>query len=97
MDWLFSTIYTSSAPWNVGWSNARFDELHSLARAETDEAKRTAYYAEMQQIIHDEGNTLTVAFVSWRNAMSNRVGFGQVGGLMPNDNMRMCERWWMKD
>ena len=51
----------------------------------------------MQQIIHDEGNTLTVAFVSWRNAMSNRVGFGQVGGLMPNDNMRMCERWWMKD
>ncbi len=97
VDWLFSTIYTSTAPWNVGWSNARFDELHSLARDETDDAKRTAYYAEMQQIIHDEGNTLTVAFVSWRNAVSNRVGFGEVGGLMPNDNMRMCERWWMKD
>nr|WP_323033548.1 ABC transporter substrate-binding protein [Paracoccus sp. (in: a-proteobacteria)] len=97
VDWLFSTIYTSNAPWNAGWSNARFDELHALARAETDEAKRTAYYAEMQQIIHDDGNIVTVAFVSWRNAVSNRVGFGEVGGLMPNDNMRMCERWWLKD
>lgn len=97
VDWLFSTIYTSDAPWNVGWSNARFDELHALARAETDDAKRTAYYAEMQEIIHNDGNMITVAFVSWRNAVSNRVGFGQVGGLMPNDNMRMCERWWVND
>lgn len=97
VDWLFSTIYTTNAPWNTGWSNARFDELHALARAELDEEKRTAYYVEMQQIVHDEGNTLTVAFVSWRNAISSRVGHGEVGGLMPNDNMRMCERWWVKD
>lgn len=97
VDWLFSTIYTSDAPWNAGWSNARFDELHALARAETDEAKRTAYYAEMQQIVHDDGNILTVAFVDWRNAISNKIGYGEVGGLMPLDNMRICERWWRKD
>lgn len=97
VDSLFSTIYTTGAPWNVGWSNARFDELLALSRAETDDAKRTAYYAEMQQIIHDEGNIVTVAFVDWRSAMSNRVGCGEVGGLMPLDNMRMCERWWMND
>lgn len=97
VDWLFSTSYTSDAPWNAGWSNARFDELHALARAETDEAKRAACYAEMQEILRDEGNVITVAFVSWRNAVSNRIGFGDVGGLMPLDNMRMCERWWRKD
>ncbi|GHG29290.1 peptide ABC transporter substrate-binding protein [Paracoccus aerius] len=97
VDWLFSTSYTTGAPWNSGWSNARFDELHQLARAETDEAKRTAYYVEMQEILRDDGNIITVAFVDWRNAVANRVGFGEVGGLMPLDNMRMCERWWIKD
>lgn len=96
VDWLFSTAYTSSAPWNTGWENARFDELHALARAETDESKRAAYYAEMQQIVHDDCGHLTVAYVSWRNGVSNRVGYGEVGGLMPNDNMRLCERWWLK-
>lgn len=95
VDWLFSTIYTSDAPWNTGWSNARFDELHAQARAETDVAKRTAAYAEMQEIIHNEGNIITVAFVDWRYGVSNAVGHAEVGGLMPNDNMRMCERWWM--
>ncbi|WP_118135459.1 ABC transporter substrate-binding protein [Oceanicella sp. SM1341] len=94
LDWLFSTIYTSDAPWNTGWSNARFDELHALARAETDEAKRREYYAEMQEIIHAEGNTLTVAFVDWRSAVSTRAGFGEVGGLLPLDNMRISERMW---
>lgn len=97
VDWLFSTIYTSDAPWNAGWSNARFDELHASARAEIDEAKRAAQYAEMQQIIHDDGNIVTVGFVNWRNAVSNNVGYGQVGGLMPLDNMRICERFWIKD
>ena len=96
VDWLFSTIYTSKAPWNAGWSNARFDELHNLARAETDEGKRMAYYAEAQQIIHDDGSLLTVAFVDWRNGVSNKLGYDKVGGLMPLDNMRMCERWWLK-
>ena len=95
--WLFSTIYTSDAPWNAGWSNARFDELQDLARAETDEAKRTEYYAEMQEIIHNEGNIITVAFSDWRYAITRRAGHEEVGGLMPNDNMRIAERWWKID
>ena len=49
------------------------------------------------QIVHDDGNILTVAFVDWRNAISNKIGYGEVGGLMPLDNMRICERWWRKD
>jgi peptide/nickel transport system substrate-binding protein len=96
VDWLFATSYVTGAPWNSGWSNAEFDALHKAARAETDEEKRGADYGQMQEILRDDGNVITVAFVSWRDAVSNRVGYGEVGGLMPLDNMRLCERWWLK-
>ncbi len=96
MDWLFSTIYTSDAPWNAGWFNERFDELHALARSETDEDKRAAYYGEMQEIIYEDGNVITAGFVSWLNAHSSRFEFGEVGGTLPLNNMRICERAWAK-
>ena len=35
------------------------------------------------------GKPITVAFVDWRFAVSNAVGHADIGGLMPNDNMRM--------
>lgn len=96
MDWLFTTAYTSDAPWNnTHWSNERFDELQKLARVETDEAKRGELYAEAQQLIHDDGGVLSVAFVNWRYALSNEIETGEIGGLLPCDNMRMTERWWM--
>lgn len=95
-DWLFKTSYTGNAPWNnTGWSNPRFEELLAAAAAETDTGTRAAQYAEMQQILHDDGGVLLVAFFNWRNALSNRLRHGQVGGLFPADNHRMAERWWM--
>ncbi|MAC80239.1 MAG: peptide ABC transporter substrate-binding protein [Rhodobacteraceae bacterium] len=96
MDWLFTTAYTSDAPWNnTHWSNAKFDELQKSARLETDHDARAEKYAEMQQLIHDDGGVLSVAFVNWRYAMTSDIGTGQIGGLLPCDNMRMTERWWM--
>ena len=96
MDWLFATSYTSDSPWNnTGWKNDRFDELHAMARVETDSEKRAAQYAEMQQLIHDDGGVITVAFVTWRDALSTQLAHGPIGGIMPADNMRMTERWWM--
>ena len=45
-----------SSPWNdTFWKNPKFNELLIAARSETDEAKRAAMYAEMQQILHDDG------------------------------------------
>ncbi|NGM46037.1 ABC transporter substrate-binding protein [Rhodobacter sp. SGA-6-6] len=98
LDWLFATSYTSDSPWNnTGFHNARFDELHGLAQAESDEAVRRAQYAEMQQILHDEGGVITVAFVSWRLAMTENIGHAETGGILPADNHRCAERWWRSD
>ena len=96
MDWLFSTLYVSDGPWNAGWSNERFDELNTLARAETDREKRAAYYGEMQEIIYEDGNIVTVAFIDWLDAHSNDFDLGEVGGTFPLNNMRICERAWAK-
>lgn len=98
LDWLFATSYTSDSPWNnTGFSNPRFDELHAAARAESDQALRRGQYAEMQQILHDDGGVITVAFVSWRLAATKNIGHGEMGGILPADNHRCAERWWRTD
>lgn len=98
LDWLFTTSYTSDAPWNnTGFRNERFDELQQLARVETDDARRAEQYAQMQQILHDEGGVITVAFLNWRIAMTRNIGHGETGGILPADNHRCAERWWRTD
>jgi peptide/nickel transport system substrate-binding protein len=98
LDWLFATSYTSDSPWNnTGFQNAGFDEICKAARTELDPARRAALYAEAQQILHDEGGVITVAFVSWRLAMTTNVGHGELGGILPADNHRGAERWWRAD
>jgi peptide/nickel transport system substrate-binding protein len=53
-DILFTLFFKSDATWNEsGWKNPRFDTLLGLARAETDDAKRRAMYAEMQGLVHE--------------------------------------------
>lgn len=98
LDWLFATSYTADSPWNnTGFNNARFDELHGLARVEQDAARRADFYAEMQQILHDDGGVIVVAFAQWRLAVSKKIGHGQLGGILPADNHRVAERWWRLD
>lgn len=95
-DWLFSTVYAADAAWNnTHWNNARFNELLVAARSETDETKRAAAYAEMQQIVHDDGGVILLAFINWTYGKSKKLAHGQVGGHYPLDNLRMTERWWM--
>ncbi|MCO6049268.1 ABC transporter substrate-binding protein [Mesorhizobium sp. RP14(2022)] len=97
-DWLFSTVLAEDAPWNsTHWKNPRFNELLLAARPETDEQKRGEMYAEMQQIIHDDGGMLTVSFVNWTYGISKKVGHNEIGGIFPCDNLRMTERWWMNE
>ncbi|RVD08126.1 ABC transporter substrate-binding protein [Mesorhizobium sp. M7A.F.Ca.ET.027.02.1.1] len=95
-DWLFTQFYQTGADWNpTHFSNKRFDELLVAARGETDQAKRGSQYAEMQQILHDEGGAIVYAFLNYTNAVSKKVGFNKVGGVFPLDNGRASERWWL--
>jgi peptide/nickel transport system substrate-binding protein len=92
----FSTVYASDAPWNnTHWKNARFDQLMHAAEGEDDEIERAAQYGQMQQILHDEGGVIVVAFASYISAHSSRLAHGSVGCQLPNDNLRMAERWWL--
>ncbi|MGV3552965.1 ABC transporter substrate-binding protein [Rhizobium sp.] len=95
-DWVLSVGYAADAAYNnTHWKNDRFNELLVAARAETDQAKRAAQYAEMQQIVHDDGGVITVAFANYTYALSKKIGTAEIGGALPSDNLRMAERWWM--
>lgn len=95
-DWMLTIGYASTAAWNeTFWKNARFDELLVAARAELDEAKRAAMYAEMQQLIHDDCGNIILAFNNLVGAYSTRLGHGKVGSNADMDGMKFAERWWI--
>lgn len=62
-DAIFNLLYTSNATWNeTRWNNSAFDTVINAARVETDEAKRTAFYAKAQEMMNAEVPTVISAF-----------------------------------
>jgi len=95
-DWMFSTAYAADAAWNdTFWKNDRFNELLVQARAETDDAKRQAMYAEMQQILHDDGGVVVLMFNNYVSANSKEVAHGDLNANFDDDGGYIFERWWM--
>lgn len=94
-DWMFSTTYAADAAWNdTKWKNPRFNELLSAARSELDETKRAGMYAEMQQLVHDDSGTIVLVFNNYVNALSKKIGHGEIVGTWDMDGLKMAERWW---
>lgn len=96
-DLLLSLAYLSDSGWNAtGFENARHDELVVSARAELDEAKRAGMYAEIQQIIHDEGPSFIPAYRPVLTGMSDKIGHDE-GKTTTRDfsDGRGLERWWL--
>ena len=94
-DWMFTTAYAADAPWNdTFWKNPRFNELLVAARGETDDAKRAAMYAEMQQLVHDDGGLVNLVFNSFVDAYANTLAHGDIASNWPIDGMKVAERWW---
>lgn len=97
-DWFFSQYYAADASWNdTNWKNKRFNELLVSARAELDEQKRAAMYAEMQQLIHDKGGSVAPAFSAYVSAAGKQVGHGKIATNRDMDGNRIAERWWFED
>ena len=95
VDWMMTTAYAADAAWNdTFWKNPRFNELLVAGRSETDEAKRAAMYAEMQQILHDDGGLINMVFNSYVEAHTNNLGHNKVAANWQLDGMRIAERWW---
>jgi peptide/nickel transport system substrate-binding protein len=95
-DWMFTTAYAADAAWNdTYWKHPRFNELLVAARSETDDAKRAAMYAEMQQLLHDDGGLVNLVFNSYVDAHSKKLAHNAEFAVnWPEDGGRIAERWW---
>ncbi len=73
-DAIFSLLYTSDAAWNeTRWNNAAFDKAVAGARATADEAKRRAFYAEAQKLMHAEVPSIIPVFFDLLSAKRSYV------------------------
>lgn len=95
-DLMFTTAYAADAAWNDSfWKNDRFNELLVYARSETDQKKRADAYAEMQDIVAEDGGVVVLMFYNYVGAHSKSVAHPEV--IAPNwdvDGMKITKRWW---
>jgi peptide/nickel transport system substrate-binding protein len=86
VDVLLSLFFKSDAAWNeAGWKNEKFDQMLVAARGEVNEARRTQMYADLQAMIHNEGNIGIPFFMSNIDGVNKKLkGMTQVplGGMM---------------
>ena len=84
-DQMYSTAYYSKADWNdTRFFHEKFDKMLFQARAELDTEKRKKLYADMGQIVRDEGGVITPMFNDFIDATGP-----QVGGWKPDGNQEM--------
>jgi peptide/nickel transport system substrate-binding protein len=74
-DQMYATAYLTSAEWNdTKFFNEAFDALLMQARGELDQEKRKAQYAEMANILRDEGGLILPMFNDFVSAVRDEVG-----------------------
>jgi len=94
-DLMFSVAYAKGAAWNdTFWDNQRFNELLVQARSETDGDKRKAMYAEMQQLVHDDGGLINLCWSTYVSANTKKLSHGDIASNWDDDGMKVTSRWW---
>ena len=92
---MLTSTYAKGSPYNEShWSNDRFNQLLVAARGESDEAKRRQMYWEMQQLISDDGGTITPVFANYVTLVSAKIAYGDVSAMWILDGYKATERWW---
>mgnify|MGYP001274395535 CR=1 FL=1 len=95
VDWFLTYAYAADSNQNeTFWKNPRFNELLTQGRSELDDAKRAAIYAEAQQLLHDDGGQIVVAFPKFVSAHSRKVSHGELIPGWDVDGMKIAQRWW---
>lgn len=95
VDWFLTYAYAADSNQNeTFWKHPRFNELLVQGRSELDEAKRAAIYAEAQQLLHDDGGQIVMAFPKFVSAHSKRVAHGELISGWDVDGMKIAQRWW---
>lgn len=95
-DMIFSTAYARGAAWNEAmWDNARFNELLVQARAELDQDRRKAMYAEMQTLVNEDGGTVVPVFNDWLDAGTSAVKGFEPHPLFDFSGHKAAEKVWL--
>lgn len=95
VDWMMTTAYAADATWNdTFWRHPHFNDLLVQARSETDSTKRAMAYAEMQQILHDDGGVMVLMFNDYVSGHSRKVAHGELNSNYDHDGGKMYRRWW---
>ena len=66
----------------------------SLPARRPIDAKRAGMYAEMQQLVHDDGGLVNLVFNSYVDAHAKALAHGEVAANWPMDGGKIAERWW---
>jgi len=94
-DWMFTTVYATGAAWNeTHYANPKFQSLLLAARSETDDKKRAGMYAEMQQLLHDDGGVIVLVFNNYVEANSKKLAHNAIAPNWEADGLKIAERWW---
>jgi peptide/nickel transport system substrate-binding protein len=90
-DTILSLVYHSTGVWNEsGIQSAELDALIEAGRAEADPSRRAEIYAQVQQIIQEEGGTLVPYFRPLFYARSAKV---QGLNYLPQGPIYFHEAW----
>jgi peptide/nickel transport system substrate-binding protein len=94
---MFAIGYAPGAAWNdTYWTQPKFESLRNDVLAELDPEKRRSTYAEMQQIVRDDGGALVFAFAEYVMARNTKLAHGALSTGGPFDAFRAVERWWFE-
>ena len=94
-DQMYTTAYYSKADWNdTRFFNEKFDKMLFQARGELDTEKRKKLYADMGEIVRDEGGVIAPMFNDFIDATGPNVGGWEKDG---NQEMMggyaLCKCW----
>ena len=94
-DWLMTTVYAKGAAWNeTHYANPHFNDLLVAARSEIDDKKRAGMYAELQQLLHDDGGVIVIVFNNYVEANSKKMAHNTIAPNWEADGLKIAERWW---
>jgi peptide/nickel transport system substrate-binding protein len=97
-DLLLSLLYASDAKWNeTFWKRPAFDALLLQARKELDTNRRRAMYAELQQMIHDDGGAVIPLFYNFLDAGVATVRGWEDTPTLPQSGYRAAQKIWFSD
>ncbi|QPM92371.1 ABC transporter substrate-binding protein [Pseudooceanicola algae] len=95
-DQMYSTAFLSTADWNdTRFSNEEFDALLLEARAELDEEKRIGLYAQMAEILHEEGGVICPMFNDFVEGMTTDLQGWVVDGGQDTMNGLAPHKTWL--